>query len=1093
MENPSFEEDTTDENHKVDEKNEKIKCEEKMKANIISDESNPDKSLPDEKIVQNSVNVEAHQTSSDEPKYKKNGSDEANQTNQSSKEPKYENVESDKNILVYRESEETKSDSNMSDEPDGGKKKDSTVEEFSKKKSISFENTFDSSHEENETQGLEGKIALRKSVKWDDEPKIDNKKRKDLTMSMASIYSTASSISLDPNDAGFRTLAGFVVLKILFWDIGSSLGDTVTDFLQGLYLMYDWFKVGWVPRDDTWYYGIIVLVINWVPGIVAIIHIISHYRREYFSLPNTGSSDQKLIELIERRKRNFVIVVFCCFFFYPLVPTIGYLIVLWNINNNSNSNRIHFSRLELFARTSHSISGCVEAPLQLVVTCFLIIIGLLDIPWKESIHTGDVQDRFENTILPGTTIPFWTMTFSILNIIGSAIQVNIFNVYIGQIRNMHGFKKYINLTCGHFPFFFHSIIFRVLALSFFLVYLDFKAILPIFLILLSNLIIGYLTSSEHKLSKDVRRALRIVKKSHKEIEDHPTLQAKGGGGSKSNTSVWLNSFLGICVPTCFVQDVEPVLLLDMEEKIQQQIFESQKNYQRKVIKYQIQTSVTIILVTLLTVFCLVNFTDYGYNPNRFNNLDFNIYCSVIFAMSITALLFVREIDVYEAFKMNEAPALIEDYLVSVTIPKDEIDSEPKAFVQIPVPENATGVTIKTSQRTQKKYGTSKKFFVTVFITVLTMAPLMTGYLLSYNLSNKPAYILAKNGNSSELTITAVKSKLLNDPYTGKKFSGKVKFCYDSNDFECQTELKDVVLVVDLNDTECVKAMEKSEVECLSYAGLVLLENWDHRSSRPYPLKIQSDFKKFPIVSVNSKDTIRLIKKETFKENSRDTIEISLQEYGDILEDPSSELYETQCDDGCLHMFEAKEKYLGCTGVPKMNIDITLECYDKGKTCSELMTFKKNMRNKNPFRKCFQQEGIDPGEIEYPRPSCLIENNLWLDSDKCLEPLLERDFDWKNEQTTSTSCLDESDNTLITYSQPPSVCDCRSQWGPWSAWDDQCKYSPTSIPHKKRYRLCRQSMECVLVKWERFNQDDTTKECTSELPWKAAGYKNCEFN
>ena len=93
-----------------------------------------------------------------------------------------------------------------------------------------------------------------------------------------SIWSTASSVSLDPSEKGYRTLAGFVVLKILFWDIGSSLGDTVTDFLQGIYLIYDWFAEGWVLREDTQYYGIIVLLINWVPGIVAVIHIISHYR-----------------------------------------------------------------------------------------------------------------------------------------------------------------------------------------------------------------------------------------------------------------------------------------------------------------------------------------------------------------------------------------------------------------------------------------------------------------------------------------------------------------------------------------------------------------------------------------------------------------------------------------------------------------------------------------------------------------------------------------------------------------------------------------------------------------------------------------------
>eukprot|EP00091_Calanus_sinicus_P009568 TRINITY_DN22352_c0_g1_i1.p1 TRINITY_DN22352_c0_g1~~TRINITY_DN22352_c0_g1_i1.p1 ORF type:complete len:165 (-),score=25.06 TRINITY_DN22352_c0_g1_i1:15-470(-) len=150
------------------------------------------------------------------------------------------------------------------------------------------------------------------------------------------------------------------------------------------------------------------------------------------------------------------------------------------------------------------------------MTFYLIFIGLLDNPLRVSMYTEEVNDRFGNMILPSASIPFWTMSFSILNIIGSAIQVNVFNVYIGQIRNMYGFKKYINLTFGHFPFFFRSIIFRVLALSFFLVYLDFKAFIPIFLILFCNLVIGYLTSAEHKLHRDIRREITKTKKEDKE-------------------------------------------------------------------------------------------------------------------------------------------------------------------------------------------------------------------------------------------------------------------------------------------------------------------------------------------------------------------------------------------------------------------------------------------------------------------------------------------------------------------------------------------------------------------------------------------------
>ena len=34
-------------------------------------------------------------------------------------------------------------------------------------------------------------------------------------------------------------LGAFVVLKIIFFDLGVSLGDAITDFLQGLYLLVD--------------------------------------------------------------------------------------------------------------------------------------------------------------------------------------------------------------------------------------------------------------------------------------------------------------------------------------------------------------------------------------------------------------------------------------------------------------------------------------------------------------------------------------------------------------------------------------------------------------------------------------------------------------------------------------------------------------------------------------------------------------------------------------------------------------------------------------------------------------------------------------
>ena len=71
---------------------------------------------------------------------------------------------------------------------------------------------------------------------------------------------------------------------MVFFDIAISFGDAVTDVAQGLYLMFDFSTFPWAVKDLTFTYGVMVLVVSWLPGLVAIIHIMSHYRHEYFGL-----------------------------------------------------------------------------------------------------------------------------------------------------------------------------------------------------------------------------------------------------------------------------------------------------------------------------------------------------------------------------------------------------------------------------------------------------------------------------------------------------------------------------------------------------------------------------------------------------------------------------------------------------------------------------------------------------------------------------------------------------------------------------------------------------------------------------------------
>ena len=80
--------------------------------------------------------------------------------------------------------------------------------------------------------------------------------------------------------AGFASTFGkVVVLKVVLFDLAVSLGDAVTDILQGVYLIW-WYneEKGWGLKEDTWHYGLWVLGVCWVPGLVCVIHILSHYR-----------------------------------------------------------------------------------------------------------------------------------------------------------------------------------------------------------------------------------------------------------------------------------------------------------------------------------------------------------------------------------------------------------------------------------------------------------------------------------------------------------------------------------------------------------------------------------------------------------------------------------------------------------------------------------------------------------------------------------------------------------------------------------------------------------------------------------------------
>ena len=77
-----------------------------------------------------------------------------------------------------------------------------------------------------------------------------------------------------------------------------------------------------MSQEETYWYGVVVLVSCWVPALVVIIHMISYYRENY--------SAKIGIFFLQ------ILILFIC---YPLGPFISFGLNLWRFNRSRNNNR----------------------------------------------------------------------------------------------------------------------------------------------------------------------------------------------------------------------------------------------------------------------------------------------------------------------------------------------------------------------------------------------------------------------------------------------------------------------------------------------------------------------------------------------------------------------------------------------------------------------------------------------------------------------------------------------------------------------------------------------------------------------------------
>ena len=162
-------------------------------------------------------------------------------------------------------------------------------------------------------------------------------------------------------------------------------------------------------RWASFNYGVAMIATSWLPLLVVILHMgfsrehnIFRYCRNLHGLLGLG-----LAALV-----------------FPLLPTALYLLLMLSPRQTSKDRRV-YKKLEQRAHEIKSICGSVEAPIQLVLLLFLMIRGILILPWSEPSSTQCVTDSLGRVAcLP--SVPMASVIFSVLSIIKAVFDLNIY-------------------------------------------------------------------------------------------------------------------------------------------------------------------------------------------------------------------------------------------------------------------------------------------------------------------------------------------------------------------------------------------------------------------------------------------------------------------------------------------------------------------------------------------------------------------------------------------------------------------------------------------------------------------------------------------
>ena len=444
-----------------------------------------------------------------------------------------------------------------------------------------------------------------------------------------------------------ETLLKLSFIKILLFDIGISLGDSVTDFLQAFSLIFD-------ETDDsfqtaTFKYGLYLLFASMFPTIIAMIHI-------------GLSKDVGIVNKVDSIWGWIFMVVGGIFF--PFVPTFFYLLLII-CPKDTFEERQKYKKNQRRAHEIKSISGGLEAPTQIIIIFYLILRGSLPLPWLEPSSKSCLEDDLGRVAcLP--SIPMASVIFGTLSLVKSIFDLNIYGLVHEYEPSWHRLKKTLDMTLTFMPFFLANALFRISVFSLMFVFLDYWAVIPMILLWVLNLVIFGVSkrSSSSKVSPvhitdfDQRTYTvdnetifneEINKKSIFMIDQGAEPACEGTPDklnnsqiestqsstttltehlNEENSSIFLNATMGIFFPSSHIH-LPPVLdnnLVMEKQAIIDNRIERIISWQKKFYQVQVYIINTFLIIILGVLFGLVTVsTTFNYNSNILDPFWFNIF------------------------------------------------------------------------------------------------------------------------------------------------------------------------------------------------------------------------------------------------------------------------------------------------------------------------------------------------------------------------------------------------------------------------------------------------------------------------------------